>query len=170
MFVLYYYVTGRISLLSGCPVLLWEVQAGYVYDIDILPGGDVIAACNDGFQVYDKKSGQKIQHPISDMCKIQHPISDMCKIQHPISDMCKIQHPISDMCKIHLISDMCTGAIFGVSVSDDGATVAAVERGFSDPGHLHIYTSVKGRWKHQMYNTSERPQSVSYCRWTLYSQ
>ena len=107
--VLYYYVTGRRSLLSGCPVLLWEVAAGGVHDIDILPGGDVIAACGGGgLQVYDKMRGQKIQHPISDMCKIQHPISDMCKIQHLISDMCKIQHPISDMCNIqHLISDMC---------------------------------------------------------------
>ena len=40
--VLYYYVTGRISLLSGCPVLLWEVEAGDVYGIDILPGGEII--------------------------------------------------------------------------------------------------------------------------------
>ena len=39
--VLYYYVTGRRSLLSGCPVLLWEVAA-YVSDIDIMPGGDII--------------------------------------------------------------------------------------------------------------------------------
>ena len=78
-FVLYYYVTDRRSLLSGCPVLLWEVEAG-VRGIDILPGGDVIAAFGRGLQVYDKKSGQKIQHPILDMCKIQHPISDMCKI------------------------------------------------------------------------------------------
>ena len=67
--VLYYYVTGRRSLLSGCPVLLWEVEAD-VHDIDMLPGGYVIAACGpDGLQVYDNKSGRKIQHPISDMCK-----------------------------------------------------------------------------------------------------
>ena len=99
--VLYYFVTGRRYLLSGCPILLWEVKAG-VNDIDILPGGDAIAACGRGLKVYDKKSGRKIQHPISDMCKIQHPISDMCKIQHLISDMCNIQHPISDMCKIQL--------------------------------------------------------------------
>ena len=39
--VLYYYVTSRRSLLSGCLVLLWEVAA-YVCDIDILPGGDII--------------------------------------------------------------------------------------------------------------------------------
>ena len=39
--VLYYYVIGRRSLLSGCLVLLWEVEAG-VFDIDILPGGDII--------------------------------------------------------------------------------------------------------------------------------
>ena len=39
--VLYYYVTGRRSLLSGCLVLLWDVAA-YVSDIDILPGGDII--------------------------------------------------------------------------------------------------------------------------------
>ena len=143
--VLYYYVTGRRSLLSGCPVLLWEVEAGDVRDIDILPGGDVIAArgyYSDGLQVYDKKSGQKIQHPISDMCKIQHPISNMCMIQHPISDMCK-------------------GDIEGVSVSDDGAAVAAVEsRGYT-PGRLHIYTSVNGGWKHQMYNTCYGPESVA---------
>ena len=69
--VVYYYVSGRRSLLTGCPVLLWEVENDYVYDIDILPGGDVIAACGiGGIQVYDKKSGQNIQHPISDMCKI----------------------------------------------------------------------------------------------------
>ena len=43
------------------------MEAG-VFDIDILPGGDVIAACGrDSLQVYDNKSGRKIQHPISDM-------------------------------------------------------------------------------------------------------
>ena len=47
------------------------MATGYVPDIDILPGGDVIAACyhNVGLQVHDKKSGRKIQHLISDMCK-----------------------------------------------------------------------------------------------------
>ena len=58
--------------MSGCPVLLWEVKAGRVGDIDIMPGGDVIAArgwYSDGLQVYANKSGQKMQHPISDMCK-----------------------------------------------------------------------------------------------------
>ena len=121
-FVLYYYVTGRRSLLSGCPVLLWEVKAG-VYDIDILPGGDVIASCGgDGLQVYDKKSGQKIQHPISDVCK---------------------------------------GSIFGVSVGDDGAVAAVEWRGHGDPGRLHIYTSVNGCWKHQIYNTCKAPRSVA---------
>ena len=118
MLVLYYYVTGRRSLLSGCPVLLWEVKAG-VYDIDMLPGGDVIAACGpDGLQIYDKKSGQKIQHPISD-----------------------------------------GGDIVGVSVGDDGATVAAVEWRDYHPGRLHIYTSVNGRWKHQM--RCKEPWSVA---------
>ena len=39
--VLYYYVTGRRSLLSGCPVFLWEVAA-YAHGIDILPGGEII--------------------------------------------------------------------------------------------------------------------------------
>ena len=67
--LLYYYVTGSRSLLSGCPVLLWEVEAGVCY-IDILPGGDVIEAYGSyGIQVYDKKSGHEIPHPISDMCK-----------------------------------------------------------------------------------------------------
>ena len=108
-------------MLSGCPVLLWEVEAR-VYAIDILPGGDVIAACRDGLQVYDMKSGQKIQHPISDMCK---------------------------------------GCIYGVSASDGGATAAAVEWRGDDPGCLHIYTSVTGRWKHQMYNTCYHPVSVA---------
>ena len=94
----------------------------YVYDIDILPGGDVIAACySGGLQVYDKKSGQKIRHPISDMCK---------------------------------------GFIYGVSVSDDGAVAALENRGHA-PGRLHIYTSVNGRWKHQMYNTCKAPRSVA---------
>ena len=122
-FVLYYYVTGKRSLLSCDPVLLWEVEAGVdVYGIDILPGGDVIAACGDGgLQVYDKKSGQEMQHPISAMCR---------------------------------------GNIRGVSVSDDG-TVAAVERRYGDLGRLHIYTSVNGHWKHQMYNTCKRPRSVA---------
>ena len=120
--VLYYYVTGRRSLLSDCPVLLWEVEA-VVRDIDILPGGDVIAACyGDGLQVYDKKSGQKIQHPISDVCE---------------------------------------GFIFGVSVSDDGAAVAAVEMRPIDHDRLHIHTSVNGRWEQQMYNTCYDPQSVA---------
>ena len=67
-----YYATDRRSLLSGCPILLWDVEAG-VRDLAILPGDDVIAACNILFgsclQVYSKKSGRKIQHPISDMCK-----------------------------------------------------------------------------------------------------
>ena len=123
-FVLFYYVTGRRSLLSGCPVLLWEVAANHVCDLDILPGGDVITACDlaGGLQVYDKKSGQKIQHPISDMCE---------------------------------------GFITGVSVCDDGAAVAAVELRHHGPGRLHIYTSVNGRWKHQMYNTCKMPQSVA---------
>ena len=61
----------------------------------------------------------------------------------------------------HPISDMCEGVIFGVSVCDDGATVAVVERRGGDPGRLHIYTSVKGYWKHQMYNTCKKPQSVA---------
>ena len=108
--------------MSGCPVLLWEVEAG-VRDIDILPGGDVIAACVYGdLLVNDKKSGQKMQHPISDMCK---------------------------------------GIIMGVYVSDDGATVAAVEDIRYGHGRLHIYTSVNGRWEHQMYNTCMLPQSVA---------
>ena len=123
-FGLYYYVTGRRSLLSGCPVLLWEVEAGGC-DIDILPGGDVIAACDlDGLQVYDKKSGQKIQHPISDICE---------------------------------------GHVYGVSVSADGATLAAVEWRDNDPGRLHIYTSVNGRWKHQKYNTCNRGPLAVAC-------
>ena len=122
--ILYYYVTGRRSLSSGCPVLLWEVKPGYyVHDIDILPGGDVIAAPGgDGLQVYANTSGQKIPHPISDMCE---------------------------------------GRIFGVSVSDDGSAAAAVEWRVDGPGRLHIYTSVNGRWKHQMYNTCREPQSVT---------
>ena len=103
-------------------MLLWEVKAG-VYDIDMLPGGDVIAACDrDGLQVYDNKSGQKIQHPISAMC---------------------------------------TGVIMCVSVCDDGATVAAVEWISSEPGRLHIYTSVNGRWKHQTYDSCKKPWSVT---------
>ena len=121
--VLYYFVTGRRSLLSCDPVLLWEVAAGYyVHDKDILPGGDVIAACGRvGLRVYDNKTGQKIQHPISDMCK---------------------------------------GSIQGVSVCDDGA-VAAVEYIGRGPGRLHIYTSVNGGWKHQMYDTCKVPRSVT---------
>ena len=120
--VLFYYVTGRRSLLSCDPVLLWEVAAG-ANDIDILPGGDVIAVPGgDGLHVYDKKSGQKIQHPISDMCE---------------------------------------GFIYGVSVSDDGAAVAAVEMRVDGSGRLHIYTSVNGRWKPQMYNTCKMPRSVT---------
>ena len=123
MLVLYYYVTGRRSLLSGCPILLWEVEAGDVYGIDILPGADIIAACGrDGLLVYDNRSGEKIQHPISDMCK---------------------------------------GDIFGVSVGDDGAKVAAIQWKGDDPGCLHIYTSVNGRWKHQMYNMCKDPRSVA---------
>ena len=119
MFVLYYYA-GRRSLLSCDPVLLWNKKAN-VRDIDILPGGDVIAACDDGLQVYNKR-GQKIQHPVSDTCKLD---------------------------------------FWGVSLSDDGANVAAVEwRGY-DPGRLHIYTSVIGLWKHQMHNTCDRPVSVA---------
>ena len=124
--VLYYYVTGRRSLLSGCPVLLWEVRAGYYVsdiDLDILPGGDVIVACGfGGLQVYDKQSGQEIRHPISDMCE---------------------------------------GFIAGVSVRDDGAVVAAVERRDDDTGRLHIFTSVNGHWKHQTHNTCEGPLSVA---------
>ena len=65
----------------------------------------------------------------------------------------KIQHPISNMCE---------GDIYGVSVGDDGATVATVEgRGLDDPGCLHIYTSVNDHWKHQMYDTCAGPLSVS---------
>ena len=40
------------------------------FNIAILPGGSVICACGyDGLEVYDEKSGQKIKHPISEMCK-----------------------------------------------------------------------------------------------------
>ena len=129
--LLCYDVTGRRSQLSGCPVLLWEVEAGRVYDFveagavgdaDILPGGDVIAARGGGgLQVYDNKNGQKIQHPISDMCEEY---------------------------------------IRGVSMCD-GGTVAAVEWRYDDPGRLHIYSSVNGHWKHQMYNTCKKPLSVA---------
>ena len=95
-----------------------------VGDIAILPGGSVICTRGlyDGLQVYDEKSGEKIQHPISDMCE---------------------------------------GVIRGVYVSDDGATVAAVEDRRGNPGRLHIYTSVNDRWEHQMYNTCEAPRSVA---------
>ena len=104
------------------PSLLWDVEAN-VRDIAFLPGGSVICAGGrDGLLLYDKKSGQKIQHPISDMCK---------------------------------------GAIFGVSVGDDGDHVAAVESSVRDSGRLHIYTSVNGRWEHQMYNTCKEPWSVA---------
>ena len=53
---------------SRTPSLLWDVEAG-VRDIAILPGGSVIFAGGFGLQVYDEKSGQEIQHPISDMCE-----------------------------------------------------------------------------------------------------
>ena len=67
--IIFYYVTGKRSLQSDCQILLWDVGIGFDHDIDILPRGNVIAACgDDGLRVYDKKSGQKIQHPISDMC------------------------------------------------------------------------------------------------------
>ena len=110
---------------SHTPSLLWVVEA-VVGDIAILPGGSVICACGvGGLQVYDEKSGEKIQHPISDMCG---------------------------------------GDIRGVSVSDDGDTVAAVEGRGDYPGRLPIYQlihlSVNGRWEHQMYNTCEKPGSV----------
>ena len=108
---------------SRNPSLLWVVAAG-VKNIAFLPGGSVICARGvyGGLQVFDEKSGEKIQHPISDMCK---------------------------------------GDIRGVSVCDDGATVAAVENRDGDPGCLHIYTSDNGRWEHQMYNTCEKPWSVA---------
>ena len=64
----------------------------------------------------------------------------------------EIKHPISDMCK---------GDIQGVSVCDDGASVAAVENRWDNPGRLHIYTSVNGRWEQQMYNTCDIPWSVA---------
>ena len=123
-FLLYSYILGRSSLLSRShgPSLLWDVEAS-VYDIAILPGVGIIGTCRvEGIQVYDKKSGQKIKHPISDMCE---------------------------------------GVIYGVSVGDGGATVAAVEYLGYDPGILHIYTSLNDRWKHHMYNTCEKPQSVA---------
>ena len=107
---------------SHSPSLLWEVEA-HVYGISILPGGSVICARGYGdLQVYDEKSGEKIKHPISDMCE---------------------------------------GDIHGVSVSDDGASVATVEMRRGDPGRLHIYTSVNGRWEQQMYNTCKGSRNVS---------
>ena len=107
---------------SRTPSLLWNVDAA-VYDMAFLPGGSVICACgDDGLHVYDEKSGEKIQHPISDMCE---------------------------------------GFIRGVSVCDDGTSVAAVEWRRGDPGRLHIYTSVNGRWKHQVYITCEGIVSVT---------
>ena len=49
--------------------LLWDVEAP-VNTIAFLPGGSAICGCRDvGLQVYDVKSGQKIKHPISDMCE-----------------------------------------------------------------------------------------------------
>ena len=55
--------------MSHDPSLLWDVEAK-VNSIAILPGGGVICACGaGGLRVYDKKSGQKIEHPISDICK-----------------------------------------------------------------------------------------------------
>ena len=108
--------------ISHDPRLVWDVEVD-VGNIAILPGGSVICVCGyDGLRVYDEKSGEKIKHPISDMCE---------------------------------------GFIRGVSVCDDGATVAAVEYRDDVPGRLHIYTSVNGRWKHQMYNTCKGPLSVA---------
>ena len=107
---------------SRTPILLWDVEAG-VCNIAILPGGSVICArSHGGLEVYDEKSGQEIQHPISDMCE---------------------------------------GFIRGVSVCDDGSSVAAVDNIWGDPDRLHIYSSVNGRWEHQMYNTCEMPRSVA---------
>ena len=64
--------------------------------------------------------------------------------------------------KKHPISDMCAERITGIYVGDGGANVAAVEeRGYDDPGRLHIYTSVNGCWNHQMYDTCECPQYVA---------
>ena len=45
-------------------------------------------------------------------------------------------------------------------MSDDGASVAAVEYRAVGPGRLHIYTSVNGRWKHQMHNTCVEPRGL----------
>ena len=116
-------VSGTSVLLSCDPTLLWDVAAAYVSSIAILSSGDVISACgNDGLQVYDKKSGHEIQHPISDICE---------------------------------------GYIFGVSVLDDGATVAAVEWRGHGTGRLHIYTSVHGGLKLQMYKICKKPRSVA---------
>ena len=61
----------------------------------------------------------------------------------------------------HPISDMCEGDIRGVSVCDDGATVAAVERICDDFGSLQIYTSVNGYWEQDEYTTCEMPVSVA---------
>ena len=103
--------------MSQDPRLVWNVGAA-AHNIAILPGGSVICAAGpDGLQVYDEKSGEKIQHPISDMCE---------------------------------------GNIMDVSACCDGDTVAAVEWRGDDPGRLHIYTSVNGRWEHQMYNTYKK--------------
>ena len=55
---------------------------------------------------------------------------------------------------------MCKRDNLGVSVGDDGATVATVEWRGDDPGRLHIYTLIYGRWKHQMYNTCTMPRTV----------
>ena len=107
---------------SRSPSLLWDVD-DYVCSIAILPGGSVICARDDdGLRVYDEKSGEKIQHPISDMCE---------------------------------------GYITGVSMGDDGATVASVEMREGDSEGLHIYTSANGRWEHHMYNTCKEPWSVA---------
>ena len=107
---------------SRTPNLIWDVRSEGVSNIAILPGGSVICACVGGLQVYDKNSGEEIQHPISDMYE---------------------------------------GFITGVYVCDDGASVAAVGYRGDDPGCLHIYTSVNGRWEHQMYNTCNQPRSVA---------
>ena len=48
--------------------LLWDVRAP-VHNIAMLTGGEIITANGaDGLQVYDKKTGQKIKHPILDLC------------------------------------------------------------------------------------------------------
>ena len=61
----------------------------------------------------------------------------------------------------HMLTFLCTKNIQAIAVDIDRSTVAAIQYKRRDPDPLHIYTALKGHWKHKKYVGCVKSLSVT---------